>query len=120
MLSGIFFAWKISQIFNVKSSVTDDGSVRTYVVRGQVFFASADAFINAFDYQEAHDKVIIDVHEAHFWDISAVAALDKVVLKLKRDGAVVELLGMNDASATIVDQLAVHDKTDGLDLAPGH
>ena len=120
MLSGIFFAWKISQIFNVKSSVTDDGSVRTYVVRGQVFFASADAFINAFDYQEAHDKVIIDVHEAHFWDISAVAALDKVVLKLKRDGAVVELLGMNDASATIVDQLAVHDKSDGLDLAPGH
>ncbi|MEZ4496711.1 MAG: SulP family inorganic anion transporter [Thermomicrobiales bacterium] len=120
MLSGIFFAWKISQIFDVKSSVTDDGSVRTYVVRGQVFFASADAFINAFDYQEAHDKVIIDVHEAHFWDISAVAALDKVVLKLKRDGAVVELLGMNDASATIVDQLAVHDKSDGLDLAPGH
>jgi SulP family sulfate permease len=120
LLSGIFFAWKISQIFQVQSTISDDGRVRTYQVHGQVFFASADAFGDAFDLQEALDRVVIDVRHAHFWDISAIAALDKVVLKFRREGATVELIGMNDASATIVDRLAIHDKVDGLDLVPGH
>ncbi|MEA2525324.1 MAG: sulfate permease, SulP family [Thermomicrobiales bacterium] len=120
LLSGIFFAWKISQIFQVQSTISDDGRVRTYQVHGQVFFASADAFGDAFDLQEALDRVVIDVRHAHFWDISAIAALDKVVLKFRREGATVELIGMNDASATIVDRLAIHDKGDGLDLVPGH
>ncbi|MEA2531153.1 MAG: sulfate permease, SulP family [Thermomicrobiales bacterium] len=120
LLSGIFFAWKISQIFQVQSTISDDGRVRTYQGHGQVFFASADAFGDAFDLQEALDRVVIDVRHAHFWDISAIAALDKVVLKFRREGATVELIGMNDASATIVDRLAIHDKGDGLDLVPGH
>jgi len=120
LLSGIFFAWKISQIFLIESAISDDGRVRTYYVHGQVFFASADAFGDAFDFQEALERVVIDVRQAHFWDISAIAALDKAVLKFRREGAKVELLGMNDASATIVDKLAIHDKVDGLDLVPGH
>jgi SulP family sulfate permease len=120
LLSGIFFAWKISQIFQVESEISADGRVRTYKVYGQVFFASADAFFDAFDFQEALDRVVIDVTDAHLWDISAVAALDRVVLKFRREGAEVSLVGMNDASSTIVDRLAVHDKGDGLDLVPGH
>jgi SulP family sulfate permease len=120
LLSGVFFAWKIGQIFQVTSSITDDGRERTYLVSGQVFFASAEAFINAFDFQEGLDKVTIDVHRAHFWDISAIAALDKVVLKFRRDGTEVVLAGMNEASSTMVDRLAMHDKTDALDYVPGH
>jgi len=120
LLSGVFFAWKISQIFLVESAVSDDGRVRTYRVHGQVFFASAEAFVDAFDFQEALARVVIDVRHAHFWDISAVAALDRVVLKFRRDGAAVVLVGMNDASSTIVDRLAIHDKVDGFDLVPGH
>jgi SulP family sulfate permease len=120
LLSGIFFAWKISQIFQVISTISADGRERVYAIHGQVFFASADAFVDAFDFQEALDRVIIDVTNAHFWDISAVAALDRVVLKFRREGSEVSLVGMNDASATIVDRLAIHDSVDGLDLAPGH
>ncbi len=120
LLSGIFFAWKIGQIFGVRSTITDDGRTRTYVVSGQVFFASADAFISAFDFGEALDEVVIDVSHAHFWDISAVAALDKVVLKFRRDATEVRLIGMNEASSTIVDRLAVHDKIDAVDYVPGH
>ena len=52
LLSGVFFAWKIGQIFQVTSSITDDGRERTYHVSGQVFFASAESFVNAFDFQE--------------------------------------------------------------------
>ena len=61
------------------------------------------------------EKVVIDVSDAHIWDISSVAALDMVVLKFRRDGADVELRGMNEASETIVDKLAVHDKPGALD-----
>ncbi len=120
LLSGIFFAWKIGQLFGVTSTVSDDGRRRVYIIRGQVFFASADQFIDAFDFDEALDEVVIDVSHAHFWDISAVAALDKVVLRFRRDATTVDIIGMNEASATIVDRLAVHDKVDTYDLAPGH
>ena len=120
LLSGIFFAWKIGQIFRVSSTISDDGRKRTYVVRGQVFFASAETFINAFDFGEALDEVVIDASHAHFWDISAVAALDKVVMKFRRDATAVELIGLNEASATIVDRLAIHDKVDEYDLLPTH
>jgi SulP family sulfate permease len=120
LLSGIFFAWKIGQLFGVTSSASPDGRSRTYRVSGQVFFASAERFVDAFDFHESLDAVIIDVGAAHFWDISAVAALDKVVLKFRRNATEVTLVGMNEASATIVDQLATHDKADAMDLVAGH
>ena len=120
LLSGIFFAWKIGQIFQVSTSLSIDGRRRTYVVHGQVFFATANAFIDAFDFEEALDEVVIDATHAHLWDISAVAALDKVVMKFRRGETKVTLIGLNEASATIVDRLAIHDKVDDYDLIPSH
>jgi len=120
LLSGIFFAWKVGQIVNISSFASDDGDERTYVVTGQIFFASADTFTEAFDFQELLERVVIDVSRSHFWDISAVAALDKVVMKFRRDGTDVEIIGLNEASATIVDKLAIHDKPDAFDLVSTH
>ena len=120
LLSGIFFAWKISQIFRVTSVLSEDESHRTYIVEGQVFFASSDDFTAAFDFKEALEKVTIDVSRAHIWDISSVAALDMVVLKFRREGAEVEILGLNAASETIVDRLAIHDKPGAMDRLMGH
>jgi SulP family sulfate permease len=120
LLSGIFFAWKISQIFAVERGLSEDGRLRTYVVYGQVFFATAEDFLAAFDFREVVERVRIDVTHAHFWDITAVSALDKAVLKFRREGAVVEILGMNEASATIVDELALHDKPGADKLLPAH
>jgi SulP family sulfate permease len=79
-------------------------------VTGQVFFASGQDFINRFDFREAVDRVLIDVSGAHFWDLTAVGALDKVVMKFRREGAQVEIVGLNEASATLVSRLGVHDK----------
>ncbi|MDP1732452.1 MAG: SulP family inorganic anion transporter, partial [Devosia sp.] len=120
LLSAVFFAWKISQIFRVTSTLSDDGRERTYVVEGQVFFASADDFVAAFNFREALEKVTIDVTHAHVWDISSVAALDTVILKFRRDGAEVVVMGMNEASETIVDRLAIHDKPGALERLMGH
>lgn len=120
LLSGIFFAWKIAQIFRVTSTVTQDGTHRTYLVEGQLFFASADAFSASFDFKEALDKVTIDVSHAHIWDISSVAALDMVVLKFRREGAETVIEGLNEASETIVDSLAIHDKPGAIERFLGH
>lgn len=120
LLSGIFFAWKIAQLFGVTSTLSADGRERTYVVEGQLFFASAEDFMRAFDFKEALEKVTIDVSRAHIWDISSVAALDMAVLKFRRDGAEVVIIGLNEASETIVDRLAIHDKPGAMDALTAH
>ena len=120
LLSGIFFAWKISQLFRVTSSITADGRHRKYRIEGQLFFASSEDFMKAFDFREALDRVTIDLTHAHIWDISSVAALDMAILKFRREGAEVEVIGLNEASETIVDKLAIHDKPGALDALTGH
>ncbi|PTB84627.1 sodium-independent anion transporter, partial [Pseudidiomarina aestuarii] len=121
LLAAMFFANKIGHFMHISSHINDDGTERQYDVIGQVFFSSADKFVEAFDFKEAVDKVMIDLTRAHFWDITAVAALDKVVIKFRREGAEVEVRGLNEASATIVDRFGVHDKPDAADrIMSGH
>jgi sulfate permease, SulP family len=120
LMSALFFARKVSRLFSVQSELVEEGKLRLYKVYGQVFFASADQFSAGFDFKEVIENVTIDLTQAHFWDLSAVGALDRVVLKFRREGTVVELLGMNEASSTIVDKLAIHDKPDALELVMKH
>ncbi|EXI81595.1 MAG: Bicarbonate transporter BicA [Candidatus Accumulibacter appositus] len=120
LLSGFFFAHKVGQILHIGSMSEDEGRVRTYKVTGQVFFASAERFVNAFDFREVIEKVRIDVSRAHFWDITAISALDKVVVKFRREATEVEVIGLNEASSTMVDRFAVHDKPDAVEQLMGH
>ena len=96
------------------------GDVRNYAIVGQVFFASSEAFVRAFDFKDAVRQVRIDLTHAHFWDITAVSALDKVVMKFKREGIPVEVIGLNEASATIMDRLALHNEPDARERVLGH
>jgi len=57
LLSGFFFAQKVGQILRITSRTEDEGRARTYQVAGQVFFASAERFAEAFDYKEVLDRV---------------------------------------------------------------
>lgn len=121
LLAALFFANKIGRFMVIKSDLAENGSQRTYRVVGQVFFASSDQFINSFDFKEALDHVTIDLSAAHFWDITAVSSLDKVVIKFRREGAEVTLIGMNEATATIVDKFGVHNKPEEVaKLMGGH
>jgi len=120
ILSGLFFAHKVTKFFSVASS-RDAGAVRTYRVTGQIFFATAEAFHSAFDFREEDLKgVVIDLHAAHFWDISSINALDRVVLKFRHHGIPVEVTGMNEATATMVERLGTHDKAGAALSAAGH
>ncbi len=118
LLSALFFANKVSQLMAVTSHL--EGDQRTYWIHGQVFFASAEDFIAAFDFKEVLSKVVIDVSQAHFWDLTSVGGLDTVVLKYRREGTEVEILGMNEASSTIVGRLAEYDKPSAMDRMLDH
>ncbi len=114
LLSGIFFAGKVSRLSRITSELSGDGQVRTYFVEGQVFFASAGTFVESIDVTDAVARIVIDVTAAHFWDISAIGALDRVVMKARRYERVVEIIGMNDASATMIERFAVHRRTEAI------
>lgn len=109
LLATLFFSNKIGRFMFVKSSYSKPEDVRTYEIIGQVFFASAEQFVKAFDFKEAAQTVVIDLTQAHFWDITAVSSLDKVVIKFRREGATVNIVGMNEATATVVDKFGVHN-----------
>tara|TARA_R110001606_G_scaffold349317_1_gene499248 strand:+ start:352 stop:1827 length:1476 start_codon:yes stop_codon:yes gene_type:complete len=120
LLSTLFYANKVGRMFYVASEEGDRGQ-RVYKVVGQVFFTSADRFVASFDFKEAAPRITIDLHRAHFWDITAIGALDKVIIKFRREGTEVEVVGLNEASATLVDKYAVHDKPEAVEkLMGGH
>ncbi|MBS4155003.1 SulP family inorganic anion transporter [Cobetia sp. MC34] len=120
LLSALFFANKIGQVLHIGSDMNADGRTREYRVVGQVFFASSEQFQAGFDLKETVERVVIDVSRAHFWDITAIGALDTVVVKFRREGTEVEVRGLNEASATLVDRFAVHDKPDAVEKLMGH
>jgi len=119
LLASLFFANKISHFMYNESSYDQDNDTRTYRVVGQVFFNSADKFYDSFDFKEVVENIVIDLSKAHFWDISAVYALDKAVIKLRREGANVKLIGQNEASATIIDRFGIHDKPEEIEKVMG-
>ncbi|MBR0552148.1 SulP family inorganic anion transporter [Stakelama marina] len=110
LLSGIFFAGKVRRLVTMESHLTPDGKERRYVISGQIFFASVDRIVEEVRFREDVERIVIDLTHAHFWDISATGALDKVVLRLRGEGKDVEVIGLNEASATLVEKFGEHDK----------
>ncbi len=119
LLASLFFANKISHFMYVETKLDEDSSTRSYQVFGQIFFNSADKFSAAFDFKEAVENVVIDLHRAHFWDITSVTALDKAVLKFRREGADVTVIGMNEATTTLIDRFGIHDKPEEIEKIMG-
>lgn len=112
LLSALFFANKIERYMSVDTWFDDAKQTRYYRVKGQVFFSSAERLIDSFDVKEAVSRVVIDVSQAHFWDVTAVAAIDKIMIKFRREGAETQLIGLNEASQAMVEKFGVHDKPD--------
>ena len=119
LLASLFFANKISHFMYSEIFYNDNKTIKTYKIVGQVFFNSADKFYKIFDFKENIDKVVIDLTRAHFWDVTAVYALDKSVLKLRKEGKEVEIIGQNEASSTIIDRFGIHDKPEEIDRIMG-
>jgi SulP family sulfate permease len=120
LLSALFFAAKVRRVLQVESVLEEGGQRRRYLVRGQVFFASSEALIGEFDFKEPVSHVLLDLSHAHFWDITAIDALDRIVHKFRRHGIAVEVSGLNRASVTMVERFATHDKAHAAPVEHGH
>lgn len=110
LLSAIFFTEKARRVLIVSSSLEPNTRQRRYVVHGQVFFASSEALIAEFDFKEPIQSVSLDLSHAHFWDITAIDALDRIVEKFRRNNIDITLHGLNRASATMIEKYGTHDK----------
>ena len=102
-----------------ESELDQETSTRTYRFHGQIFFNSADNFLRQFNFKEAVSKVVIDLSRAHFWDITAVYSLDMAVIKFRREGAKVDIIGLNRASETIIDRFGIYDKPEQIERVLG-
>jgi SulP family sulfate permease len=111
VLSLLFFARKVAKMVTVEAVATGDEAVQRYVVRGQLFFASADLFAAGFEFHGGPRRVEIDFSGAHLWDQTAVAAIDKVVFRYRRQGTEVVVTGMSQAAETLIAVVGRHDKT---------
>ncbi len=109
ILSAVFFVAKISKL---KISSTKKDTKRIYTISGQVFFASVEELVDSIDMETPEKDIVIDFSQAHVWDDSGVAAIDKIVLKLEESGKNVQLTGMNKPSSNLVKRLAIHSKVD--------
>lgn len=104
LLSGVFFTLKVSGLMQIVHEDVD--GMRHYRVSGQVFFASADAFIDAFDARGLEgQQVVIDLSATRLWDITAVAALDTVVKRLRQHQVQVRVQGLDAGSRALVRRL---------------
>lgn len=119
-LSAIFFTRKIAKLISVESTLSPNGTERLYTVSGQIFFVSVETLLRAFNFREGLKQVSIDLSKAHLWDQSAVDAVDKIVLRYRKRGTQVDLIGLNEASATLLDRLAIHDKPDAFEKSSLH
>ncbi|PHS19549.1 MAG: sodium-independent anion transporter [Kangiella sp.] len=119
LLGSLFFANKISHFMYAENDISENGDTRTYIFHGQIFFNSSAKFLAHFNFKEAVSNIIIDLSRAHFWDITAVHSLDMAVIKFRREGASVKIIGLNRASETIVDRFGVHDKPEELEKVLG-
>lgn len=120
LLSAFLFARALAKVVSVSSVLDAAGGTRTYEVRGQLFFASVNTFVESFDFRESIKAVAIDLKHSHLWDHSAIAAVDKVVIKFRKQGIAVSLIGMNEASATLIERLATHDKPGAVEQGASH
>lgn len=77
-----------------------------YAVRGQLFFASSNDLVYAFDYTLDAQRVVIDMSKAEVWDASTVATLDAVQKKYAERGIEVEFRGLEGVSAQRLDRLS--------------
>jgi SulP family sulfate permease len=118
--STVLFARNIAKIVFVDTVLSDEKTHRIYSIAGQLFFVSVEQFLAAFDFREELQRVKIDLTHAHIWDQAAVAAIDRVVIKFRRNGVEVDLVGLNEASATLLEKLAIHDKPGALENFNNH
>ena len=102
------FARRVAHLVDLSSTRSADATTRTYVVTGELFFASSNDLYGQFDYNDPAENVVIDLSGAHLWDASTTATLDAVTDKFRRHGRTVEIIGLDEHSTARHERLSGH------------
>ncbi|AUX89852.1 SulP family inorganic anion transporter [Acinetobacter sp. ACNIH1] len=105
LLSALFFINKLERTVHVSTYLHKPNS-RSYKISGQIFFSSTEKFYQFFDFKEKLDHVELDLTHAHIWDVTSVNMLNNVIQKLKAQGIDVTVIGLNEASSTLIDRFS--------------
>ncbi|ALC05836.1 hypothetical protein CDES_07115 [Corynebacterium deserti GIMN1.010] len=100
----VMFARRVAHLVSVSKSSEGDTSV--YKVTGQLFWASSNDLVYAFDYSDTSTKIIIDLSGAEIWDASTVATLDSIIYKYGVRGKDVQLVGLDGPSLDRLNKLS--------------
>ena len=111
LLSALLFTWKVRRALTVESSLDAGKDVRQYFVRGQVFFASSPGLVSRFDFNEPLRAVCLDLSHAHFWDITAIDALDQIVHKFQLRDIEVRVTGLDASSIALAGKYAKYARS---------
>jgi SulP family sulfate permease len=104
----VLFARRVAHFVSVDRTLLElnGEQVATYVVDGELFFASSNDLYTQFEYAHDPEKVVIDMHASHLWDASTIAALDAITEKYRKHGKEVEIIGLNSASILMRERMA--------------
>lgn len=108
----ISFARRVAHLATVEqvsSEDTDhDGLIdtRVYRIHGQLFWASSNDLVYAFDYTDPAEHIVLDLSSAEVWDASTVATLDAITQKFEDKGKRVTITGLEGTSKDRLDQLS--------------
>ena len=105
LLSALFFINKLERTVHVYTYLNAANS-RSYVISGQIFFSSTEKFYQFFDFKEKLDHVELDLTHAHIWDVTSVNMLNNVIQKFKAQNIDVTVIGLNEASSTLIDRFS--------------
>ncbi|HLU82304.1 MAG TPA: SulP family inorganic anion transporter [Trueperaceae bacterium] len=105
LLASVFFARKVAQQTRVSSSYDESTRTRTYVIEGQMFFVSTEAFMDAIDTRETPRHLILDFSNANIWDATAVDAVEGLKRRFEARGAEVELIGVTPQAQELMQRL---------------
>lgn len=106
-VEAVLFVRRVSHLVEVQEQIDLESDLTSYVVKGELFFASSNDLYYQFDYNVPTSHVQIDFSQSHVWDGSSVAALDAITYKYKMHKKHVEIIGLN------YDSLKIHEKLSG-------
>lgn len=99
-LNAVFIGWKMARI-HATTRMTLDG-VKTYMIKGQMFFATVTHFVDLFDIENDPYEVVIDFSHTHVWDHASVTGIQRVIDKYSDFDKEVKLVGLNEESRELV------------------
>ena len=102
VLTAIFFAMQMSKI---KVEQQRSGNTIMYQINGQIFFASTESLISAFDFHTDAQYIQLDFSQAHLWDESAATTCKKIITKFESNGKQVTINGLDESSNLLITTL---------------